>query len=48
MMVRNMENLVIEKEELTDLLEDILTKLQEIKEEFTSELEDLEDMIKER
>ncbi len=48
MMVRNMENLVLEKEELTDLLEDILTRLQEIKEELTSEFEDLEDMIKER
>lgn len=48
MMTRDMEALVLEKEELTDLLEDILVKLQEVREEFTSELEDLEDMIRER
>ncbi len=47
-MRRNVEALALEKEELTDLLEDILTRLQEIKEELTSEFEDLEDMIRER
>ncbi len=48
MMMRNMEALALEKEELKDLLEDILTRLQEIKEELASEFEDLEDMIRER
>lgn len=48
MMMRNVEALAPEKEELTDLLEDILTRLQEIREELTSEFEDLEDMIRER
>ncbi len=48
MMMRNVETLALEKEELTDMLEDILTRLQEIKEELTSEFEDLEDMIIER
>ena len=34
-------------EELNDLLEDLLTLVQEIREEFTSALDDLEDMIAE-
>lgn len=31
--------------ELEDLLEDILTQIQELREEFTSALDDIEDMI---
>ena len=44
----NVEDLVNEKEELTDLLEDIVTRIQEIREEFLSELDDLESMITEK
>lgn len=40
--------LVLEKEELVDILEDVLIKIQEIREEFVSELDELEDMIMER
>lgn len=32
-------------EELRDLLEDLLGRIQEVREEFTSALDDLEDMI---
>ena len=32
-------------EELEDLLEDVLTQIQELREEFTSALDDIEDMI---
>ena len=32
-------------EKLEDLLEDLLTQIQEIREEFTSALDNLEDMI---
>lgn len=32
-------------EELHDLLEDILTQIQELREEFTSALDDIEDML---
>lgn len=32
-------------EELNDLLEDLLTQIQEIREEFTLALDNLEDMI---
>ncbi len=45
---KSIETLVREKEALTDLLEDLLTRIQEIREEFTSELDELEDMITER
>ncbi len=45
---KSIEALVCEKEAMTDLLEDLLTKIQEIREEFTSELDELEDMIAER
>lgn len=31
--------------ELEDLLEDVLTQIQEFREEFTSTLDDIEDMI---
>lgn len=41
----NVEVLIREKEELSDMLEDVVTRLQEIREEFLSELDDLEDMI---
>ncbi len=39
--------LVHEKEALPDLLEDLLTRIQEIREEFISELDELEGMITE-
>jgi len=45
---KSIEALVREKEALTDLLEDLLTRIQEIREEFTSELDELEDMITEQ
>lgn len=41
----NVETLVREKEELRDLLEDLVTRIHEIREELLSELDDLEDMI---
>ena len=41
----NVEMLIRENEELSDLLEDLVTRIQEIREEFLSELDDLEDMI---
>ena len=44
----NVEDLVNEKEELMDLLEDVVTRIQEIREEFLSELDDLEGMITEK
>ena len=40
------DNRIIRRnEELNDLLEDLLTQIQEIREEFTSALDNLEDMI---
>ena len=42
---KNVEMLVRENEELSDLLEDLMTRIQEIREEMTAELDDLEDMI---
>ena len=44
---KNVEMLVRENEELSDLLEDLMTRIQEIREEMTAELDDLEDMISE-
>ena len=44
---KNVEMLVRENEELSDLLEDLMTRIQEIREEMTAELDDLEDMIAE-
>lgn len=41
----NVEMLLRENEELSDLLEDLVTRIQDIREEFLSELDDLEDMI---
>lgn len=34
-------------EELNDILEDLLTRIQEIRDEFTAALDDVEDMIME-
>ncbi|MCM1219262.1 MAG: hypothetical protein NC548_32685 [Lachnospiraceae bacterium] len=45
MKYENAETLVREKEELSDLLEDFVTRIREIREEVLSELDDLEDMI---
>lgn len=39
------EKLKERNEELRDLLEDLLTQIQEIREEFTASLDHLEDMI---
>lgn len=35
----------IKNEELHDLLEDVLTQIQELREEFTSAINDIEDML---
>ena len=40
-----MERLIQKEEELSDLLEDLATRIQEIREEFLTELDDLEDRI---
>ncbi len=45
-MGRKQDNRITRRnEELNDLLEDLLTQIQEIREEFTSALDNLEDMI---
>ena len=44
---KNVETLSREKEELHDLLEDIVDWIQEFREEMLTELDDLEDMIAE-
>ena len=44
---KNVETLVREREELRDLLEDIMERIQEVREEMLTELDDLEDMIAE-
>lgn len=44
---KSVEKLVREKEELWDLLEDLMGRIQDIREEMAAELEDLEDMIAE-
>ena len=41
----NVETLVRENEELSELLEDLVTRIREIREDILSELDDLEDMI---
>lgn len=41
----NVEILIRENEELSDLLEDLVTRIREIREDLLSELDDLEDMI---
>lgn len=47
MKVRREECLLCQNEELRDLLEDVLLRVQEIREELTLSLEDLEDQISE-
>lgn len=44
---KSVEKLVREKEELWDLLEDLMERIQDIREEMAAELEYLEDMIAE-
>ena len=44
---KNVEALIREKEYLRDLLEDIMERIQEFREEMLTELDDLEDMIAE-
>ncbi len=43
----NVEKLVRKNEELWDLLEDLMARIQEIREETEAGLDDLEDMIAE-
>ena len=44
---KNVETLIREREDLRDLLEDIMERIQEFREEMLTELDDLEDMIAE-
>ncbi len=44
---KDVETLIREKEDLRDLLEDIMERIQEFREEMLNELDDLEDMIAE-
>ncbi len=44
---KNVETRIREREDLRDLLEDITDRVQEIREEILTELDDLEDMIAE-
>ena len=44
---KNVETLIRERAELRDLLEDIMERIQEFREEMVTELDDLEDMIAE-
>ena len=44
---KNVEALIRAREELRDLLEDIMDRIQEFREEMVTELDDLEDMIAE-
>ena len=44
---KNVETLLQEREELYDLLEDIMERIQDFREEMLTELDDLEDMIAE-
>ncbi len=43
----NVEMLVRKNEEMSDLLEDLMTRIREIREEMEAGLDDLEDMIAE-
>ncbi len=43
----NVEMLIQENEVLSDLMEDLMTRIQEIREGMTAELDDLEDIIAE-
>lgn len=42
---QNVETLIREREDLRDLMEDIMERVQEFREEMLTELDDLEDMI---
>lgn len=42
---KNVETVIRENEELHDLLEDIMERIQEFREEMLTELDDLEDMV---
>lgn len=44
---KNVETLLQEREELQDLLEDIMERIQNFREEMLTELDDLEDVITE-
>lgn len=44
---KNVEALIQENEDLRDLLEDIMERIQEFREEMLTELDDLEDMVAE-
>ena len=44
---KNVETLIQERENLRDLLEDIMERIQEFREEVLTGLDDLEDMITE-
>ena len=44
---KNVETLTQEREDLRDLLEDIMERIQEFREAMLTELDDLEDMIAE-
>lgn len=44
---KNVETLIQEREDLRDLLEDVMERIQEFREEMLTELDDLEDMIAE-
>ncbi len=44
---KNVETLIQENEYLRDLLEDIMERIQEFREEMLTELDDLEDMVTE-
>ena len=44
---KNVETLIQEREDLHDLLEDIMEGIQEFREEMLTESDDLEDMIAE-
>ncbi len=44
---KDVETLIREKEDLRDLLEDIMERIQEFREEMLNELDGLEDMIAE-
>lgn len=44
---KNVEELIQEKEDLCDLLEDIMGRIREFREEMLAELDDLEDLVTE-
>lgn len=44
---KNVEMLVRENEELSDVLEELMERIQEFRDEMTGGLDDLEDMISE-